>query len=228
MKKRNAAFVCACAMALSMVSFPAYAIDYGNGGSTGGIAAPAVTPVDNGSDDTSASTETTVRTRTVTDAIASGKAVSVSGESIALGRNAVAAIAQADAPVTFVNEDTGVSITIDPATIEKIGKIDLGMAVEETDMGVKITPAMSGEFGLTLSVTIPKASIPASVDVDNAHLYYVSDDGKVEDLGAIKPNKDGSFTVELTHASSYIIGSASIEDISAGAGLDGTGDVLAD
>jgi len=228
MKKRNAAFVCACAMALSMVSFPAYAIDYGSGGSTGGSAAPVVTPVDNSTAEENASSETTVRTRAVTDAIASGEAVSVSGDSIALGRNAVAAIAKADEPVTFVNNDTGISITIDPATIEKIGKIDLGMAVEETDMGVKITPAMSGEFGVTLSVTIPKASIPASVDADNAHLYYVSDDGRVQDLGALKPNKDGSFTVELTHASSYIIGSASIEDISAGAGLDGTGDILAD
>lgn len=228
MKKRNVAFVCACAMALSMVTVPAYAIDYGNGGSTGGTAAPVVTPVDSGSTESTASTETTVKTREVTNAIASGEAVSVSGESISLGKNAVAAIAKADAPVTFVNSDTGVSITIDPATVEKVGKIDLGMAVEETDMGVKITPAMTGKFGLTLSVTIPKASIPASVDVNNAHLYYVSDEGKVEDLGALTANKDGSFTVELTHASSYIIGSASIEDISAGAGLDGTGDVLAD
>lgn len=227
MKKRNVAFVCACAMALSMVSVPAYAIDYSTG-STGGTATPVVSTVDNGSAEATATAETTVRTRAVTDAIASGEAVSVSGSSIALGRNAVAAIAKAEAPVTFVNEDTGVSITIDPATVEKVGKIDLGMAVEETDMGVKITPAMTGKFGLTLSVTIPQASIPASVDVNNAHLYYVSDDGKVQDLGALTPNADGGFTVELTHASSYIIGSASIEDISAGAGLDGEGDVLAD
>ena len=242
--KKSVAFVCACAMALSMVSISAYAVDYGNGGSGGsssgstggGTASPIVTPIEDNKEENSGEekteeapkVETVVESKAVNEAIATGESVPVKGDSIVLGKAAVAAILKSETPVSFENQDTGITITIDPAKVQNVGKLDLGMDVQKNDTGLEITPAMTGDFGLTLSVTIPKANIPATVDVNNARLFYVSDEGKVTDLGSIKPNEDGGFTIDITHASSYIISSAAIEDISAGAGLDGTGDVIED
>lgn len=234
--KRSVAAIFACAMAISVVAASASAIDYGgsasggtSGGSTGGTTVSDSAPADNATEDTAEAApivETVVSSRTVTNAIASGDSVSISGDSIALGRSAVSAIANAEEPVTFVNEDTGVVISIDPESVTSVGSVNLGLDIKPADTGLVIEPFMSGDFGLTMDITIPAKAIPATVDMDNAHLFYISDDGKIKDLGPIKANADGSVTVSISHASSYIISSATVEDVSAGAGIDGEGEIL--
>ncbi|MCI7767168.1 MAG: hypothetical protein MSJ26_04205 [Oscillospiraceae bacterium] len=241
--KRSVAAIFACAMAISVVAASASAIDYGgsaSGGTSGGSSVSNSTTSDSTSDSSTSDSstgegiaeeaapivETVVSSSAVTDAIASGSSVSISGDSVALGRAAVSAIANAEEPVTFVNEDTGIEISIDPASVTSVGSVNLGLDVKPADTGIVIQPFMSGEFGLTMDITIPAKAIPASVDINNAHLFYISDDGKIEDLGAIEPNEDGSVTVSISHASSYVISSATVEDVSAGAGVDGDGEII--
>lgn len=231
--KRIIAAVFACAMALSLAAVSASAVDYGHSGNPSGGTPAAETEIGGESDSESEDTEeespvveTAVPTKSVKDAIKSGEKVSISGDSIVMNKAAISAIAKAEAPVTFVNEDTGVEITIDPETITSIGSVNLGMDIKPDDTGLVIEPFMSGDFGLTMDINIPSKAIPTSVDVNNAHLFYISDDNKIEDMGALEANSDGSLTISISHASKYVISSATAEDVSAGAGLNGDGEII--
>lgn len=224
--KRTISALCAAAVAASMISVSAFAADYGtrheNPGSTSSSTSDSTTGTD--SAETAAPS---VSTSVVTNAIESGTSIVVKAESCTVSRAAVAQIAKSDTPVTF-KFDNNVTITIDPETVKKVGTVDLGVDISanESENAIVIDPAMSGEFGLTMEITIPKAKIPANVDVKSAHLYYVDDNGNMEDYGPVTVNSDGSISFELNHASSYIISSeddAVAENVAAGAGVSGDG-----
>ena len=70
---------------------------------------------------------------------------------------------------------------------------------------IVITPAQKGDFGMTVTVTIPAESVK-NLNTESIFVYYVSDDGEttlLEDVVTV--NDDGSISVSISHASSYII-----------------------
>jgi len=131
-----------------------------------------------------------------------------------LKKSAVAELKKSDKPVTFVA--SSYSVTIDPTTIKKVKSIDVSMDISANtaeskvsgvtvpENSVVIEPAMSGDFGLSLTVTIPKATL-ANVDVTKAKVYYISDSGEVTELGALSVAADGSASITISHASQYVI-----------------------
>lgn len=120
-------------------------------------------------------------------------------------------------------------ITIDPATIDKVVDIDVAMELVVADEGSEISgveipegslviaPSQKGDFGMVLLVTIPANEL-ADLDLDDASMFYISDNGNISDVSAaLSVNADDSVSVALSHASAYVITTA-----------DFTGDVDAD
>lgn len=172
----------------------------------------------------------------VADAIANGDVINVTDDAV-VSEAAIGAIAEADEPVTFVTDTC--TITIDPATITEVGAIDLTMeisvagsadvnGVDVPKSAIVIAPAQKGEFGMTLVVTIPAATV-SDLDADNLYFYYISDDGEVTDLtDALTVNNDGSVSVSISHASEYVITDEEIEVASDDEAEDDTDDVAID
>lgn len=128
---------------------------------------------------------------------------------------AIGEIAGGDVVVTIVTDEY--SIEIDPSLIDEVREIDLTMDItvtdEETDIddvavpanAIVISPAQKGDFGMTISVTIPASSLEG-LDTDNLKLYYISDDGETELIDDnVAVNADGSVSVAISHASQYVI-----------------------
>lgn len=121
---------------------------------------------------------------------------------------AIAAIKASEKPIEFKNAEY--SVIIDPSTITgDVTEIDLSMAIEETDEetevdgvsvpagAVVIVPATSGEFGMTVTVTV-------KTELTDANLYYISDEGEVENLGEAAID-DGVASITISHASIYVL-----------------------
>lgn len=139
-------------------------------------------------------------------------------EKASVKEDAIGEIAKSDKPVTFEAEEY--AITIDPALITEVKAINLSMditvgaensalaednGIEVPENAITIIPAQKGEFGMTLSVTIPAANV-ADLDVEAVKVYYVSDDGEISLIeDAVTVNADGSISVAISHASGYII-----------------------
>ncbi len=203
--KKFLSLIAAVAM-LSMVSVTAFATDYSEDPSD----KPDYSDVVADGDGTVENPVEVPTADLVEEAITAGDPVYITDDAV-LTEDVVATIANAEEPVTFV-APTGITIKIDPATITEVSDFNLNFEVEAeednevtTAPSVKITPAMSGDFGMTVELTIPAEAIPAEMDVEAAHLLYVADDGTVSDMGAIVVGDDGSFTVAISHASYYLV-----------------------
>lgn len=141
--------------------------------------------------------------------------VYVSGANISLNADAVAAIANAEAPITF--SAGKYSVTIDPSTVFDVKDINIAMAlyVGENSTNVNgvsvpagsvvISPRQKGDFGMTMKVRIPSSQLKG-VDLKKANLYFISENGvvtKVDD--ALTVNTNGSAVVSLTHGAMFVI-----------------------
>ena len=169
----------------------------------------------------------TVTEETVANAIAAVIAdeeadevvIYVAKEEAAISEAAIGEIAKNDVVVTLSAENC--TVTIDPALITEVKDIDLAMdisivadeAISEIvskDVTVPakalvIAPAQKGDFGMTVTVTIPAATVE-EFDSDNLFCYYISDDGEIEDLtDDLVLNDDGSISLAISHASQYVV-----------------------
>jgi hypothetical protein len=157
-------------------------------------------------------------------AIASGEDLEVevddNGNAI-VKESAIGEIAKQDEPFTFdvvdENSDTDYTVTIDPAEIDITKDINLAMNIQILDSdedvsdidvpagSIVIAPAMKGDFGMTLIITIPADALK-DIDVASAELYYISDDGDVSLVpNGLALNADGSVSIAISHASEYVI-----------------------
>ena len=219
--KRIATALIAAAM-FAFTSVAASAADYGN---TPSYPTPSVPSTPSTEEDVSGSTDdatddtVVVTDSEVADAIADAKdgaaTIEASADEVIVNEAAIGAIAASDVVVTIVTDEY--EIEIDPSLIETVKEIDLTMDItvtdDETDVddvtvpanAIIIAPAQSGDFGMTVKVTIPAASVEG-LDTDNLKLYYISDDGEVELIDSnVKVNADGSVSVSISHASKYVV-----------------------
>lgn len=177
-------------------------------------------PIDKTSTDKAeeANVVTAVSEQAINDAITSGTPIQI-GDSSKITKDALATIIEAGKPVTFETKD-GVSLEIDPASItDSAREIDLSMevslyskAAQVSDTvkvpanSIVINPTASGEFGFTISITIPAQMLKdAGLNGNNVKLYYIDDNGNVTDLGKAKLNSDGSVSFPISHASQYVL-----------------------
>ena len=216
--------IASAAIAASMVSMTvvsAGAVDYGN--------VPSYTEPEKVEDKPETTPEEPVKVVTedaVKEALkADEPVVYIEPEEATVKEDAIGEIAKSDKPVTFEAEEY--AITIDPALITEVKAINLAMdiavgAENGIDLPanvITIVPAQKGDFGMTLSVTIPAAKV-ADLDVESIMVYYVSDDGEITLIeDAVTVNADGSISVAISHASAYIITDEEIE-IPAGEEID--------
>lgn len=170
----------------------------------------------------------TVTEETITNAIAAVMAddkaeevvIYVAKEKAVISEAAIGEIAKNDVVVTLKSENC--TVTIDPALITKVKKINLAMDISVVDdedissmiselsiavpaKALVIAPAQKGDFGMTVTVTVSAETV-AEFDADNLFFYYISDDGEIEDLSdALSVNDDGSVSVSVSHASQYLV-----------------------
>lgn len=141
--------------------------------------------------------------------------VYVSGANISLNADAVSAIVNAEAPITF--SAGKYSVTIDPSTVFDVKDINIAMAlyVGENSTNVNgvsvpagsmvISPRQKGDFGMTMKVRIPSSQLKG-IDLKKSNLYFISENGvvtKVDD--ALTVNTNGSAVVSLTHGAMFVI-----------------------
>ncbi|MGN0655433.1 MAG: hypothetical protein ACI4KR_01435 [Ruminiclostridium sp.] len=213
MKKLNGKHLVSALLAAAMVSFAsvsAFAADYA---------------VDPGYDEPEKVTEeagttpenptSVVTDDTIKEVLKSDEpVVYIESDKATVKEDAIGEIAKGDTPVTF--EAGEYSVTIDPADIEEVKSINLAMDitivdedtyddVEVTGTAILITPAQKGDFGMTVTVTIPAASVK-KLNTKSIFVYYVSDDGEITLLeDVVTVNADGSISISISHASSYLI-----------------------
>ena len=216
--------IASAAIAASMVSMTALsvsAVDYGN--------KPSYTEPEKVEDKTETTPEEPVKVvteDTVKEALkADEPVVYIEPEKASVKEDAIGEIAKSDKPVTFEAEEY--AVTIDPALITEVKAINLAMdiavgaenGIDVPANVITIVPAQKGDFGMTLSVTIPAAKV-ADLDVESIKVYYVSDDGEITLLeDVVTVNADGSISVAISHASAYVITDEEIE-IPAGEEID--------
>ena len=226
--------IASAAIAASMVSMTVVSVsaaDYGNPPSYSEPEKVPETPADPETPAPGSTAEEPVKVvtdDTVKEALkADEPVIYVEAEKASVKEDAIGEIAKSDKPVTFVSEEC--SVTIDPALITEVKAINLAMEISVTnqdtinemfgeDSGIEfdgtaiaIEPAQKGDFGMTLSVTIPAAKV-ADLDVESVKVYYVSDDGEISLMeDAVTINADGSISVAISHASGYIITDEEIE-----------------
>ena len=195
--KKTLAAVCAAALVVSMAATASLAVDYsqhmviGSGPANNNTAAPTIT--------TNAAPATGLTYAAVKAAATAVETVEIDTDKCKLSTAAMSAIAKVKKTVSFVNGE-GVTLTIDPKTIKKLGTIDLGMEISKKSSELAIDLKADGELGLTLKITLPKDIIPEGVDLDAAHVYA---DG--EDLGAATLDADGNVVLEITSGADIVI-----------------------
>ena len=215
--------IASAAIAASMVSMTAVSVGAVDYGQTPSYQEPEKVP---DKPETTPETPVSVVTDdTVKEALkADEPVIYIETEKASVKEDAIGEIAKSDKPVTFEAEEY--AITIDPALITEVKAINLAMdisvgaensslaedsGIEMPENAITLIPAQKGEFGMTLSVTIPAAKV-ADLDVDAVKVYYVSDDGEVSLIeDAVTVNADGSISVAISHASGYIITDEEIE-----------------
>jgi hypothetical protein len=146
-------------------------------------------------------------------------APSASGK-ITVQEAAIAAIKASGKTVVLINKKDGYSITIDPALIEEPKQLNLAVAINSSSKATKkdgveipansivIKPAQKGEFGLTLQITF---DLGDDLDPDNLYLFYINDDGEIEDYTDDLSVDGEEVTISISHSSEYVI---TDEDIS--------------
>lgn len=208
-----------------------------SGATTGGSTAGSTDSGSKTDDDTTDETDTSESTvgsvvseSAVNAAIESGDPILVTAEdgSAAIQEAAIGAIANSDSPVSFVVSDDASGfdyvVTIDPDSITEVKAIDIAVSLKAGSIsgveGVAIVPAQSGDFGMTLAITIPAAAVK-DLDPDGIMLFYISDDNQITDVtDALTVNDDGSVTIAISHASSYVITDVDLVALAGGAETD--------
>lgn len=145
---------------------------------------------------------------------------SASGK-ITIQEAAIAAIKESGKTVELVNEKDGYKITIDPDLIEEPKQLNLAVDIASSSKATKkkgveipanaiiIKPAQKGEFGLTLQLTF---DLGDDLDPDNLYLFYITDDGEIEDYSDDLTVDGDEVTISISHSSEYVI---TDEDITA-------------
>lgn len=87
---------------------------------------------------------------------------------------------------------------------------DISLAIKMTkssDHGALILRTeQKGDFGCTADIYISsKYYSQCGVDLKNAHVYFIDDNKKVNDLGGIVLDDDGNIVVSMTSGGKYII-----------------------
>ena len=219
-KKAVACTALAAAMTAS-AAVSAGAVDYASKPSYTPPASQSSSPVYSAPGRSSMTAISKIAESDIADAITSSlktkhdAVVYVSGANISLNADAVAAIANAEAPITF--SAGKYSVTIDPSTVFDVKDINIAMAlyVGEKSTNVNgvsvpagsmvISPRQKGDFGMTMKVRIPSSQLKG-IDLKKANLYFISENGvvtKVDD--ALTVNTNGSAVVSLTHGAMFVI-----------------------
>lgn len=219
-KKAVACTALAAAMTAS-AAVSAGAVDYASKPSYTPPASQSSSPVYSAPGRSSMTAISKIAESDIADAITSSlktkhdAVVYVSGANISLNADAVAAIANAEAPITF--SAGKYSVTIDPSTVFDVKDINIAMAlyVGENSTNVNgvsvpagsmvISPRQKGDFGMTMKVRIPSSQLKG-IDLKKANLYFISENGvvtKVDD--ALTVNTNGSAVVSLTHGAMFVI-----------------------
>lgn len=203
---KKLASVLAAGILFATLSMTAFATDYS---SDPNYEAPQA-----GSGATADTAAELVTKDTISNAVNSGNPVYIKNTAALLKADAISELAKAAAPITFVAPNY--SLTIDPAAITAAKDLDLSFAVTApaaatTVSGaaipagaIVINPAASGEFGLTVALTLPASALGA-LDSSSAKLFYISDAGEVSQMANPVWNVDGSVTIRISHASQYVL-----------------------
>lgn len=219
-KKAVACTALAAAMTAS-AAVSAGAVDYASKPSYTPPASQSSSPVYSAPGRSSMTAISKIAESDIADAITSSlktkhdAVVYVSGANISLNADAVAAIVNAEAPITF--SAGKYSVTIDPSTVFDVKDINIAMAlyVGEKSTNVNgvsvpagsmvISPRQKGDFGMTMKVRIPSSQLKG-IDLKKSNLYFISENGvvtKVDD--ALTVNTNGSAVVSLTHGAMFVI-----------------------
>jgi len=113
----------------------------------------------------------------------------------------------------------GQLISIDPAAISENAKavdLNIGLAISNSATTIHgvvipintiiITPTTHGDFGFTINIEISAEQLAAArLSGSDTRLFYINDSGDVKDYGILAMNADGSATVPISNASSYVL-----------------------
>lgn len=181
--------------------------------------APVVTTTDSSSASISEITEDIIKA-VISDA-SEGDTVSLKiiDDNALLTSDAIKLISDSDVNVSFILNN-GVRVKVDASSITADAKnsgFDLSIIVRDaltsdgannlavSDKDLAIIPAQKGNFGMTLTVTIPSSMIKFDTS-GKMWLYYIDDNDSYEDYSKyLSRNSDGSVNVVLTHASNYLL-----------------------
>lgn len=164
-----------------------------------------------------------------------GKVITVTATAKLPGTLIAEAI-NSDKPVSFMNADKTVAVTFKDLTVSADQLRDLSVnmtvakdaAAKETILGTFnetakeklapvaenatfIQPEAQGEFGVTMELSIQAGEKPADAKYENPFLYYIADDGTIENQG-FAPVVNGWNVISVNHASTYMISYDLIED----------------
>ena len=213
--KKIASLITALVLAASM-SLTVSATDYAKDPQYG-VPTNEIATVGSGIGATSAKPASVITDGYITEALKATTVapIYVNDNKAIVTKDTIAAIKTASKPVTFVAPSY--SITVDPAKITGVtADLNLGMTIATTSAKLTVSsvsvpanaliiePAASGNFGMELAITINKSTLNG-IDVSKSKMYYIADDGKVTDMGALTVADDGSVTIKISHASQYVI-----------------------
>jgi hypothetical protein len=163
----------------------------------------------------------------ISDVLESGDTLVLEeGDSTVISEEALQLIRDSDT-VLEIELPSGRRVRINPETItDDAVSIDLNVDViitsqatdipVVTDTGTRevripansivINPATHGNFGFTLEIDISAEELrELGLRGDNVRLFYVGDDGSVQEMGRIRRNADGSITILIDSASRYVL-----------------------
>jgi len=71
---------------------------------------------------------------------------------------------------------------------------------------IVIDPVASGQFGFTITLTIPATQFTAAgVNANNVQLFLVDAEGRASRQGQVRLNNDGSANISISRASFYVL-----------------------
>lgn len=131
----------------------------------------------------------------------------------------------------YFKQPSGITSCINGDDIKTVKQLKIGAKITALpeQFAVKVEFYQSGDFGTLVTVGIPKRILgKAGVNVRGAMCAYVDDNGSVSNAtDALTMTSSGNLALTVSHASFYLISSEyKTEDITAGAGVDGDGEVL--
>jgi len=154
----------------------------------------------------------TVQPSDIKDALkTSNPTIYISDGNVVISKSALREIAKGGKKIKFTAD--GYTITINPNDItDDARSINLKMTVKNAKKiegvsaaAVIIQPAASGDFGFSLTVSVPTSVFKsAGIKTSGAKAYYIGDNGSIKEK-SFSVNSDGSVSVKFNHASYYAI-----------------------